>query len=73
MNLASGLSQCLFDRLIQSALDQQVRTLGINADAGEIGLVSNAPQPSMKFRKVEIGAEKAWNDDDRRTITTRHA
>ena len=73
MNLASGLSQCLVDRLVQSALDQQVWTLGVNADAGKIGPVSNAPQPSMKFRKVEICAKKAGNDDDRGAIATRHA
>ena len=73
MNLASGLGQCLINRLVQSALDQQVRTLRINADAGKIRPISNAAQPSMKFRKVEIGAQKAGNDDDRGAIATRHA
>jgi len=73
MNLASSLSQCLINRLVQSTLDQQVRTLRINADTGKIGPVSNAAQPSMKFRKVEIGAKEAGYDDDRGAIAMRHA
>ena len=52
---------------------EQVWTLRVDADAREIGPVSNAPQPSIKFCKVEISAKKAWNDHDRRAITTRHA
>ena len=72
MNLAPGLLQCFFDGLVQTALDEQVGTFCVNADAGKIGPVSNAPKPGVKLGEVKVGAEESGNDDDGRTVPARY-
>ena len=58
MDLASGTQPGLFDGQVQPALDEQVRTICVDSDAGKVGTVSDALQPSVKFGEVKIGAEK---------------
>ena len=55
------------------ALDQKIRALSVDADAGKIRPVADAPQPAVEFHQIKIGAEKTRNDDDRGAITARYA
>ena len=73
MNLAARFRDRFFDRLIETPLDQEIRTFSVDPDAGKIRMVSNAPQPRMQFRQIEIRAKEAGNDDDSRAIPAWHA
>lgn len=48
MDFAAGFGKRLLNGLIQPALNQQVRTLCVQTDAGKEGPVSDPPQPFMQ-------------------------
>ncbi len=73
MNFASGLGQGFFDRLIEAALDQQVRTFRVNANTRKIRMITNTPEPRVKLGQVKIGTEKTGNNHDGRSVPARHA
>ncbi len=73
VNFSSRLRPRCFYGLVQMTLDQEVGAVGVDPNAGKIGPVTNAPQPTMEFHQIKVGAEKTWNDDDPRVIPTRHA
>ncbi len=73
MNSSSGLGQGSFYGLVQMALDQEIRALGVDTDAGKIGPVSDAPQPGVEFHQIKIGTEKTGNNDHRGVITAGYA
>src|ERR1022692_1752956 len=68
MYLAAGLGQRPVYRLGHMALNQQVRTVGVDTDPGKIRPVSDAAQPGVQFRQIKIGAEKTGNENDSRVI-----
>src|SRR5450755_803465 len=49
VNFAPRLGYSRFHGFIQTALNQEIRTFGIDADTGKIGPVSNALQPGVDF------------------------
>jgi hypothetical protein len=51
-------------------LDQEVGTLGVDADPGEIGAIANAPKPCMKLSQIKVRPEKTWDDDYCGTIAS---
>ena len=55
------------------ALDQQIRALGVDPDAGKIGPVSDALQPAVEFHQIKIGTEKTGNNDHCGAITAGYA
>src|SRR5579862_1044042 len=73
MNFSSGLLQCRLDGFAEVPLNQQIRTLRINADSRKIRTIPDARQPTVQFCQIKIGAQKSWNDNHRRTVATRHA
>jgi hypothetical protein len=73
VNLSSGFGSRPLNRLVQMALDQEIWTLGIDADAGKIRPISNALQPGVEFHQIKIGAQKSGDDDDSRAISARYA
>src|SRR5271157_3493967 len=46
VNFPSGLGPRSLYGLVEMALNQEIRALGVDPDAGKIGPVSDAPQPS---------------------------
>src|SRR5512133_3578702 len=68
MHLATGIAARLVDGLIETTLNQEVGALGIQSYAGKIRTVADAAKPGMELRQIKISSQKAWNDDDRRTV-----
>src|SRR3954466_2538856 len=68
MHLATGFAARLVDGLIETTLNQEVGALGIQSYAGKIGTVADAAKPGMELRQIKIGSQKAWNNDNRRTV-----
>src|SRR5690242_7207073 len=73
MNLAPSLIQRSFDSVVHMTLDQQIRAVGVDADAGKIWAVADASQPAVEFGQIKVSAEKAGNDDHAGAIAMRHA
>jgi hypothetical protein len=38
--------------------NEQVRALGVQADTGEAGTISDAAQPGVHFHQVHVGSEE---------------
>src|SRR5271166_5542879 len=68
MNFSLRFSEGFVDASIEPVLDQQIGTFGIDADAGEVGTVSNSAEPGVELGKIRVGAEKAGNYHNRRTV-----
>ena len=73
VNFSSCLGPRSFYGLVQMALDQEVRAVGVDPNAGKIRPVTDAPQPTMEFHQIKVGAEKTGNDDDPGVIPMRYA
>ena len=52
---------------------QPARALGVEADSGHEGPVTDAPQPAVKFDQVSIAAEETGDKDDSAAIAAGHA
>src|SRR5208337_1052656 len=72
VDLALRFHERSFDNLVELALDQDVRTICIESDAGKIGAVPDACEPGTQLRQVSVGTQEPGNEDDRRPVTTRH-
>src|SRR6185437_12543423 len=59
------------DRLAEPEFDEQVRTFGIEADAGKIRPVADPPEPGVQFHQVDVSSEKAGYDDHPGVIAAR--
>ena len=64
VNFSSCLRSGFFYGVVQMTLDEDIRAVGVNADAGKIWPVTDAPQPTMELHQIKVGTEKAGNDDD---------
>ena len=64
MYLALGFEQRLFDVLVETMLDEQVRTFRIQANALKIRTVPNARQPGMQLLQVRVRAQKSRDQDN---------
>jgi hypothetical protein len=73
VNLATRLFPCLINGLEQAVLDQQVRTIGIHANPGEVRAVTDTPQPGIEVRHINIGTEETGDDNDGGTFAVRHS
>ena len=62
---AAGLADRLLDGGVQAVADQQIGTVGIQADTGEVGPVAHPLQPGKQFDEIEVAAQKAGNNDHR--------
>ena len=63
VDLALGFHKRLFDVLIQAALDQDVRAVCIEADAGKVRAIADALQPGTQLCQISVGAQESGNDD----------
>ena len=68
VNLSPGLGQRRFDCVTQVTLYEQIWAFSIDANAGEVGLIANPPQPAVQFCQINIRAQETRNDDDGRAI-----
>ena len=73
MNAAAGLFSSAIDRFIQSTLDQNVGTLGVESDAGEVWCVTDTAKPGEHLEQINVGAEEAWDHNDAGIVTARHS
>lgn len=72
VNSSSGLGSRPRDRFVQVSLDKKIRTIGIDADAREIRLIANPPEPAVEFHQIKVGAEKPGNNNDAGGVTVRY-
>src|ERR1017187_1645902 len=61
MDFPLSLKKCFLDTGIETLLDQDIRALGIDADAGEVRPVSDAPEPGVELRKIRVGPQESGN------------
>src|SRR5581483_2288772 len=73
MDLTSRFANRFADGLREAFADQQVRTLGVEIDAGEIRTIPDAFQPAVKMRQVFVIAKEAGDHDHTFTISSRNA
>src|SRR5262249_17723610 len=71
VDLSPRLGERFLNRVIELASNQQVRTLGVEIYARKKRLVSDACQPLMQGRQINIRAEKGGEDDHSGTVARR--
>jgi len=54
VDFSSRLSQGLLYGVVQVALNEQIGTFRVDADAGKVWPISDARQPAMKLVEIEI-------------------
>src|SRR5581483_6851470 len=69
MNLVSALASRLIDSFVEPLPDNEIRALGIQANAGVVGAITNPLQPVRHHHQVRVPVEKAWDEDDRGSVT----
>jgi hypothetical protein len=52
---------------------EQIGTLGIQSDAGEVRLVADAAQPGIQLHQIHVGSQEAGDDYNSRRIAVWHA
>src|ERR1700690_2357663 len=72
MDLAASLHARPVYAFVESPLDQQIRALGIQTDAGKVGTVTNPFQPVTQLCQIGIGAQEAGNKNNPGTIAVRN-
>jgi hypothetical protein len=55
-----GCPYCFVD----APLDKKVGTIGVDANAGEVGSITNSRQPSVKLGEIKVRSEEAGDDYD---------
>ena len=61
MDFTSGVGLCFVEGLVESSLDQQIGAFRVDPDPGEVRAVPNAPEPGVKFSKINVCAQEARN------------
>src|SRR5579862_3374256 len=69
VNFSACFLACLVNCFFQTPLDEEIRTLGIDPDSGEIRPIADASEPGIEFQQVNISTEKAGNDHYTRVIS----
>ena len=73
MDFSSGLIESFVESLIESSLDQQIGTFGIDSDPGKVRAISDTLKPGVQLCEVNIRAKKAGDEDHRRPIAAWNA
>jgi hypothetical protein len=72
MNPSSSLRQSSLNRVIEAALNQQIRTLRVDANSRKVWPISDTAQPRVKLHQIEISPQKSGNHDDTRIVSSRN-
>ena len=73
VDLLAGFLVGLLYGLGEFVLDQEIRALGVHADAGEVRFVADAVDPGAELGQVQIGQQEARNHHHRRSVSGRDA
>ena len=72
VDLALRFHERSFKDLVELALDQDIRTVCIESDAGKIGAVPDACEPGTQLGQVSVCTEEPGEEDDCRPVATRY-
>src|SRR5208283_1814361 len=73
VDLALGLHERLLNVLVQATLDQDVRAVCIEADAGKVRAIADAFQPGAQLRQIVVSAQEPGNEDHTRAVAVWYA